>query len=301
MGTGRRGRAQPIRINGVGAREMQRDRLHHTEVVLPVQRRQRHRVGPVLYRARRHAECIRDVGLVAEAHHAQRRAIQHHADAVRLVIGGALQRDVQSRGNRRVRVQIIDRERLVHRLGTDHRAEEVVVVDAVQQRRNIGGALFQRYRCGIARYVCGSLAGRPRRNSLTCLRSVNQPVDARAGERRIDAGAVERDRIVRAKSAGLVTGNQDGLLRAFGVELQPPCIADFKTRRSELRSGHGVPAFGLNRNFGRRLFVQKCAGNFRRGRNVHQGERYPHAGPHGGTARNQAVDLTEQRGRHNRR
>ena len=98
-----------------------------------------------------------------------------------LLIGGALQRYVDGNRHAGIGIGVSDGELLVHRLGSDGRAEEVIVIFAVEQRRKIRGALLQHNGEGEA-----LLLGKPgvRRTNGTDThartRSANEPVDARA-------------------------------------------------------------------------------------------------------------------------
>src|ERR1700735_549232 len=121
-----------------------------------------------------------------------------------------------------------DGEKLVHRFRIDDGTEEIVVVDAVQQRRNVSCALLNRDRVQETGNIRVSRAGGARRNSLSCLRSIDEPIHTRTGERRINAGAVERDRIVGAKPAILLADDLHRLLDAFSVKLQSTRVTGVK-------------------------------------------------------------------------
>ena len=140
--TARRGGAKPILIGDVGVRVMQRDGLHHADVVVAFERGERDGVGAFGEEAGVDRECVGDVGLAGEIHFADGRAVEADGDAMSLAFGGALQGDVDADGQRGIGSVVGDGEGLVDRLGGDGIAEEIVLVFAIQQRGEIGGAVF---------------------------------------------------------------------------------------------------------------------------------------------------------------
>src|SRR5215471_10362147 len=109
-------------------------------------------------------------------------------------------------------------EILIHRVATDNRPEEVVVILTIQQGSEIGDTIFSndaerktrgRGTAGVAKW----------RNLNTSWRTgfADKPVDAGAGERRVHAGAIELDGPGWV-AAVKIAGEQQGLFDAFGKQ-----------------------------------------------------------------------------------
>src|SRR6516225_9928525 len=100
---------------------------------------------------------------------------------------------------------------LIHRVATEDGTEEVVVILAIQQGGEIGDTIFTNDAEGETRG--GGIAGvGERRNLNTLWRTTfaDKPVDARAGERRVYAGAIEFDGAGWV-AAGEIAGEQQRL------------------------------------------------------------------------------------------
>ncbi len=107
------------------------DGLHQADVVVAVEGRQGDRVDAFLQHAGVDRKCVGDIGLIGEVHFANGVAIEADGNAVRLLIGAALQGDVNGRGQCGIRVEMRDGELFVYRLAGDSVAEEVVLILAV--------------------------------------------------------------------------------------------------------------------------------------------------------------------------
>ena len=111
-----------------------------------------------------------------------------------------------------------NREVLIHRLRADERTEEVVGIGAVQQGREVGGALFQGDSGSEALHVgCAGTCRSGDRDALALLRTAYEPIDACAGERRVNSRPVKSDGAIVREVAALLAKDCHGLFDTFGV------------------------------------------------------------------------------------
>ena len=193
--------------------------------------------------------CDTDV-LALEDYFTGPRSVDLHFDAM-AGERDALQGDLEHRTVCGPSVHVLKRQRLIHRVARDYRAEEVFLV-AVAQRREVIGPLFQldgREEALAAAWVRGR---RNRLNSLTWLHPASQPVHVLIGGRRVDTNAVELDGRRRIKDA---FGNDvDSLLLAVNEQAQVVRInVGIKSGGCQLRLSHPVKAFALYSELGCRL------------------------------------------------
>ena len=258
---------EPVGVRFVGVRIVERDGLHDADVIVAVEGGQLDGVDAILEQAAVNREILGDVRKIGEVHFADVRTVKEDRNAVRLLVGGALQGDVHADGNARVGIGVGDGEPFIHGGGGDRVTEEVVVVFAIEQRAEIGGALLEDDGEREAVRLGETVGNRGERvDALADALAFDEPVDARAREGRVDARAVESDGLVGVERAGLRTKNLDGLLDAFGVELD---VLHFgigaETGGDELRFGHLVPALGLDRNLYGSIAVERNGPFARRG------------------------------------
>ena len=192
-----------------------------------------------------HGERLRGGNHAVKIEFADGGAVELDGDAVLLRVGDALERDVESERLRGGGVEMGDEDILLDRIAGDHGAEEIIVVLAVQQRSEIADAIFADDGEGEAgRRGAAGVGSRGGLDALGETIFANEPIDARAGEGRVDAGAVEFD------GAGGCSGDEHGLLDAFSEQAQRARIGvGIEARRIELGERNGIPTFLIYADF----------------------------------------------------
>src|ERR1700676_2796960 len=123
-------------------------------------------------------------------HLAESAAVELNRDAVILRVGSALQNEFECKRERRRCIGVDDIKLLAGRLGGDDGAEEIVFVFAVEKSGKVRRAVFAEHGEGktcrrvTARGKSGTLA-----DALGGTIFLDEPIDARAGEGRVETGA----------------------------------------------------------------------------------------------------------------
>ena len=256
--------AEPIGIRGVGVRERKYDGLDQARIGVTIERGERDGVGAFVENALLHRESAGEIILAVKFQNSDGRTVHSGADAVRLSRCDTLQSYGDLRRNAGSWIVMRDHEVLINRFRIDECTEEVIGIGAVQQCREVGGALLQGD--GGSETLHAGRAGTGRSgdgNALALLRAAHEPVDAGARERRVNSRAVKSDGAIVREVSALLAEDRHGLFDAFGVKLERARVrAGIKTRGEKLSAGDHVPAFRADGNLRCRERIEISAGDF---------------------------------------